>query len=61
MLHGECVEHPEDGGNPPNRAGDVKAEEALQLGGAPMTPVASVTPTIGDTPCGSEGERERGE
>jgi hypothetical protein len=40
VLHGECAEHLEDGGNPLDRAGDVEAEEELWLGGAPTTPVA---------------------
>jgi hypothetical protein len=44
VLHGECAERPEDGGKPPDRAGDVEAEEELRLGGAPMTSVASGGP-----------------
>jgi hypothetical protein len=40
VLHGECAGRLEDGGNPPDRAGDVEAEEALRLGGALTTPVA---------------------
>jgi hypothetical protein len=44
VLHGECAERPRDGGNPPDRAGDVEAEEELRLGGAPMTMVASSGP-----------------
>jgi hypothetical protein len=39
VLHGKCAGRPEDGGNPPERVGDVEAEEELQLGGALTTPV----------------------
>jgi hypothetical protein len=44
VLHGECAERPRDGGNPPDRAGDVEAKEELRLSGAPMTMVASGGP-----------------
>jgi hypothetical protein len=44
VLHGECVGHPKDRGNPPDRVGDVEAEEELRLGGAPTTMVASNGP-----------------
>jgi hypothetical protein len=30
VLHGECAGRPEDGGNPPDRAGDVEADEELR-------------------------------
>jgi hypothetical protein len=43
-LHGEHIRCPEDGGNSPDRAGDIEAEEPLQLGGAPTTLVASGGP-----------------
>jgi hypothetical protein len=44
VLHEECAGHPKDGGSSPDRAGDVEAEEELQLGGAPMTTMASGSP-----------------
>jgi hypothetical protein len=44
VLHEECAGRPKDGGNPPDWAGDVEAEEELQLGGAPTTMVASDGP-----------------
>jgi hypothetical protein len=39
VLHEECIGRLEDRGNPPDRAGDVEAEEQLRLRGAPTTPV----------------------
>jgi hypothetical protein len=44
VLHGECTGRPKDGGNPPDRGGDIEAEEELRLGGAPTTNVASDGP-----------------
>jgi hypothetical protein len=44
VLHGECAGHPEDRGNPPDRAGDVEEEEELRLWVALTTPVASGGP-----------------
>jgi hypothetical protein len=61
VLHGECVERPKDGGNPPDWAGDVEAQEALWLSGAPMTPVASGAPQRSATHPAGQRERERGE
>jgi hypothetical protein len=61
VLHGECAGRLEDGGNPPDRAGDVEAEEAFRLGGAPTTPVASGGPRRSVTHPASQRERERGE
>jgi hypothetical protein len=59
VLHGECARHPEDGGNPPDRAGDVEAEEELWPGGAPTTLVVSGGPRQSVTrPAGQrEGDR----
>jgi hypothetical protein len=39
VLRRECAGCSEDRGNPPDRAYDVEAEEALRLDGAPTTPV----------------------
>jgi hypothetical protein len=44
VLHEESARRPKDGGNPPNRAGDVEAEEEVRLSGAPTTLVASGGP-----------------
>jgi hypothetical protein len=30
VLHKECIERLKDGGNPPDRAGDVEADEELR-------------------------------
>jgi hypothetical protein len=58
-LHGKCVGHPEDEGNPPDRAGDVEAEEALWLSGAPTTPMASGGPQRSAMHPAGWRERER--
>jgi hypothetical protein len=59
VLHGECAVRLEDGGNPPDRAGDVEAEEALRLDGVPTTPVASGGPRQLATHPAGQRERER--
>jgi hypothetical protein len=59
VLHRECAGHLEDGGNPPDRAGDVKAEQELRLGGALMTPMASGGPRRSATHPASRRERGR--
>jgi hypothetical protein len=59
VLHGECTGRPKDRGNPPDRAGDVEADEELRLGGAPTTMVASGGPRRSATHPAGRRERER--
>jgi hypothetical protein len=59
VLHKECIERLKDGGNPPDRASDVEAEEELLLGGAPTTMVASGGPRRSATHPAGQRERER--
>jgi hypothetical protein len=59
VLHGGCARRPKDGGSSPDRGGNVKAEEELLLGGAPMTTVASDGPRRSVTHPAGQRERER--
>jgi hypothetical protein len=58
VLHGECAGHPKDGGNPPDRVDDVKAEEEFRFNGASTTQVASSGPHRSATHPTGRRERE---